>query len=74
MTPDSDATSSFHVDGDLTIRVGQAPPPGRHPDLAPEAVSISGRVADARTGMSVPGLIVTAVVGTKGDSSEPVGS
>jgi hypothetical protein len=74
MTPDSDSSTTLHVDGDLTIRIDEALSPPRVSDPAVQAVTISGRVADSRTGMSIPGLIVTAVVGTEQNSLEPAGS
>lgn len=67
MTPDPDAISTFHVDGDVTIRTGLAAPPGARAaqqSPPPGDVQIAGRVADARTGTGIPGLTVAGMVGT----------
>jgi hypothetical protein len=71
MTPEPDAISRLHVEGDVVIHVDQAPP--SRPDAGTVGVDVSGAVSDARTATGIPSLTVVALVGTSSESSAVVG-
>lgn len=72
MTSPSDPISRLHLDGDVVVRLEREAPPA--PVEGATKPDVSGRVSDARTATSLPGLTVVAVAGASADAVETVGS